>query len=265
MVENDIFLRIEKAFNRLKVAFSAADVATWAVKEQVGVQELGIVASLLENVADESNSNRAVALKKLGRIPQRPLMEFSNFDTSGLPGSTVKIVNNLKTLAFVDAHRNIIMTGTEGTGKTHLATAIANACADKGIKPYFMTFCEMKNRFAKAIEAKTARKMLTAFSRYSCLVIDDVGHDTLNERETELFFSLVDLFSKKSYGSLVITARLEANTWAKYFSNVDTLVSTLDRLCDKALSINFKGPSHRGKDKEYFQMDFSNPVITLGN
>ena len=106
-------------------------------------------------------------------------------------------VNALKALPFINAKRNVIMIGPTGTGKTHLAMAIGNQCCDNNMKAYFIKMGELKDRFHAAILAERQGRYLNGLSKYSCLIIDEIGYCRFDKAETLMFFQLIDRINLK--------------------------------------------------------------------
>ena len=115
---------------------------------------------------------------------------------------------------------------------------------------------ELKDKFHDAIIGEKTGKLLNGLSKYSCLIIDEVGYCKFNRQETLLFFQLIDRVSIKETGSIVLTSNKDLSQWPELFDEDDALECTIDRLWDKAICMTFSGQSHRGSDREQIELNF---------
>jgi len=163
-------------------------------------------------------------------------------------------LKTLKTLSFLHSGKNVVFLGPTGTGKTHLGLSIGYECCQKGYKAYFIKLDELKAKFAESIRASNTDRCLSHLAKFSCLIIDEVGHCTLTKDETRLFFQLVDRYYQKKTGSIVLTSNLNVNHWDEVFFNDKTLECALDRILDDSIVFSVLGQSYRGRDKVFTKM-----------
>lgn len=249
----------------LNISFSCTDIATWVLKDKVSDEAIATVASFVDAMVAKADEKAAETLLRLSRIPQKVPKLFSNFDMTLLAKDSRSSVDLLRTLSFIPACRNIIMVGPTGTGKTHLAQAIGNECCKRRIKTYFVKMQELKEKIAYSLKVGSSGSLISTYQKYQCLIIDEVGYCSFNDEETRVFFQIVDGLSSRDSGSIVLTSNKDVDLWSEFFSDMDALECTLDRLCDNALCISFSGDSYRGKGRTSISLDFNNPLIAIGN
>lgn len=259
------FDSISEHLCRLNISFTAADVAAWAVKNRLDEHALSTVGSFVAAMVEKADMKAMETLARLSRLPQKAPKLFSNFDMSRLPDDSRASVKSLMTLSFIPACRNIIMVGPTGTGKTHLAQAIGNECCRRRMKTYFVKMQELKERIASSLRIGSSGRLISGLQKYQCLIIDEIGYCSFNEDETRVFFQIVDRLSSRESGSMILTSNKDASQWAGFFSDLDALECTLDRLCDNAICISFSGSSYRGRGRTAMTLDFNNPLIEMGN
>lgn len=240
----------------LKLSFSADDMRSYMVDCPTQPEDLDSIHGFLSAMVKKKRSMAIATLKKLSRIPQKAPSTFDNFDMDRLCTEARRQVNALKALPFINAKRNVIMVGPTGTGKTHLAMAIGNQCCDNNMKAYFIKMGELKDRFHAAILAERQGRYLNGLSKYSCLIIDEIGYCHFDKAETLMFFQLIDRINLKESGSIVMTSNKDTSTWQELFEEDDALECTMDRLCDTAICLTFSGCSYRGKGRERINLDF---------
>ncbi|MFA7130154.1 MAG: ATP-binding protein [Sphaerochaeta sp.] len=256
MTSEEFLIRYEKTVKDLRLPFSPDDFLGWSLTSDVTPTELDILDRLLSAMVAKKNESSIITLKKLSRIPQKNPLLFDNFNMDLLNEKARRQVFSLKSLSFISSKRNVIMIGPTGTGKTHLAMAIGNECCSNKMKAYFIKMDELKDKFHDAIVGERTGKLLNGLSKYSCLIVDEVGYCKLNRQETLLFFQLVDRIGLKETGSIVLTSNKDLSQWPEVFDEDDALECAIDRLWDKAICMTFSGQSHRGSDREQIELNF---------
>ena len=94
--------------------------------------------------------------------------------------------------------------GPPGTGKTHLACALAVAACAAGKSVYFTTLDDMIRKLRAADTAGDLGRQLRGYLRSSILIIDEVGYLPLNRHDANLVFQIIARRYEK--GSVIITS-----------------------------------------------------------
>lgn len=256
MIAETFLEQFSKASTELKLPFNSDDMKGFMIEHSLQQEELACINGFLDAMMRKKRATAIATLKKLSRIPQKTPSTFDNFDMENLCTEAKRQINSLRALPFINAKRNVIMIGPTGTGKTHLAMAIGNQCCDSNIKAYFIKMDELKERFHASILAGRQGKYLDGLSKYSCLIIDEIGYCHFDKQETLMFFQLIDRINLKETGSIVLTSNKDTSSWNELFEEDDALECTMDRLCDTAICLTFSGRSHRGNGRERINLDF---------
>lgn len=172
-------------------------------------------------------------LKTLDRFVWKPGIE--------IPSSITR--EEIETASFVRDKDNLVLMGAVGTGKTHLATAIALNLCRQGRHVRFYTATGLAN----ILQEKHQRGMLTGFMsslrKVELLVLDEIGFITLHKEASELLFQVVsDCYEQKS---LIITSNLEFSQWNTVFGDSKLTAALIDRLIHHSHIVVFSGPGHR--------------------
>ena len=265
MPSEDRFTRIASILKELRIELTAEEVAAWSVRNTASEENLDFLTSFLSDVEKKKQAAAVESIRRLSRLPKHDEKTFDNFDTSQTTVDGIGILKSLKTLAFIEAGKNVILVGNTGNGKTHIAEAIGNRCCEERMTVYFVKGNELKDKIATALRLGTTAKLLKNLSHYVCLIIDEIGHDTFNAAETKVLFQIVDVFSSKPKSSIVVTTNKDPSEWDEIFESKDSLECLLDRLEDKALCLHFSGSSYRGRERQVVKMSKENVVLSLGN
>lgn len=261
----DTIAMIADRLGHLHMDFSVSEIGAWALKENADDETLSSILSFTETMACKADVKAQEMMTRLSRLPRKNPKLFSSFDTSRLPEASKKAVSTLETLSFISAVRNIIMVGPAGTGKTHLAEAIGNECCRRRMRTYVIKMQELKDRFHSSLVSGGSGRLLSGFLKYQCIIVDEVGYCTMDKDETRVFFQMVDRLSTRGCGSMILTSNRDVSQWSEFFTDLDALECALDRLCDNAICISFSGESYRGRGRTSVSLDFSNPIIRMGN
>lgn len=138
--------------------------------------------------------------------------------------------------------------GNPGTGKTHLAIAIAYSVAIRRNSVYFIKFNKLINILRTSYNEGTLEKKIKQFYKYKLLIIDEVGFNEISPLESKLFFQLIDMrYTKRS---IIFTSNISFDKWPQILGNDEMITKAiLDRILHYSFLFNITGPSYRIKDK----------------
>lgn len=149
----------------------------------------------------------------------------------------------MESAAFVKEKENLVLIGAVGTGKTHLATAIALNLCQQGRHVRFYTATGLANILQEKHQRGTLSGFMSSLRKVELLVLDEIGFITLHKEASELLFQIVsDCYEQKS---LIITSNLEFSQWNTVFGDSKLTTALIDRLIHHSHIVIFSGPGHR--------------------
>lgn len=252
----EIFQTLEMDCQRLRLHLTAEEIAGIATDQHFNGDSLYNLKYLLEYVIEKKRKVTVNTLLRLSRLPLRSPKTFDGFDFTAIHGDNADRLRNLETLSPLYAHKNIILVGPAGTGKTHLAQAFGYECCQRGLKTYFIKMTELRDRMMTARSTGKTSRLINGLVRPSCLVIDEVGHCQFDKENTQLFFDLVDRrYNKEGNFNMVFTSNKMPSEWESNFSENDSLLCALDRIFDQAIVFTLRGSSFRGQGREVINLE----------
>ena len=200
------------------------------------------VSDLLKLELQEREANRINRMvKAAGFRVMKTLDDFVWTPCVELPsGLTREFMVNLE---FLIPKENLIFLGAVGTGKTHLATAIALKTCQQGQRVRFFTAAELANTLLEKNTKGTLNNFLGTLKKAELIVIDEIGFVPLHKDSAELLFQVIsDCYERKS---LIITSNLEFSQWNTVFVDNRLTAALVDRLIHHSHIVVFSGESFR--------------------
>lgn len=146
-------------------------------------------------------------------------------------------------LDFIKAKENLIFMGAVGTGKTHLATAIALKACQEGHYVRFFTAASLANILLERNNKGTLNGFMAGLKKTELIVIDEFGFVPLHKDAAELMFQVIsDCYERKS---LIITSNLEFSGWNTVLGDNRLTAALIDRLVHHSHIVIFSGESYR--------------------
>jgi DNA replication protein DnaC len=174
---------------------------------------------------------------------------MASFDWNFQPKLDRRAVEALFSLAFIEQHEDLVITGKCGTGKSHILKAlVVKACAQEWMVRYVRCVDLIDNLYAGLADGSYERRM-KSWCRPLFLVIDDVGLGQLKRRDDEptaahMLFTLLDRRHTNAL-STAITSNIKLSAWGKYLGDATLAGAVLDRMAATSLRIDIDGPSYR--------------------
>lgn len=233
---------IDAYFKQLKMPQAAKVYRSMAREAQDN--NLTYEQFLLGILEQEITQREQNALQRRIRLATFPIVKtLDTFEFMAVPSLNKPKVLALAEGDFIKEHENLIMVGNAGTGKTHLATAIAYSACRKGYRVKFYTAAGLVNELLTAQHEYRLSRLEKQWLAPDLVILDELGFVPFSKAGAELLFQYCS--ARYERGSLIITTNLEFAKWTEVFGDEQLTAALLDRLTHRSHILNMNGESYR--------------------
>ena len=198
-----------------------------------------------ELVEQESNLRRDRCIQRRIKVARFPVIKtMDQFDWIWPKKINQAQVKNLFRLKCIEEKSNVVLIGSVGVGKTHIATALGYEACLKNNTVLFTSAIDAVNNLVAAQHAGQLKQELKRYLKPSLLIMDELGYLPIDKNGADLLFQIIS--ERYERGSIIITTNRVFKEWPEIFNNDSTLTSALlDRLLHHTEAVLIEGDSYR--------------------
>jgi len=214
-------------------------LAEEAVKQKLG--HVAYLEALLSSELEERERHAVARRITEAKFPKvKTLEEFRFEEAPVIPAAAIR---QLAEGGYLGRSEPIIFVGDAGTGKTHLATALAVAACRQRKRVRFTTAAELVNELIEAKNQSELSRVRNRWLRYELIVIDEMAYVAVPESAAEVLFQVIS--GRAEQAAVIVTTNLSFSEWNTVFPNARLCKAMLDRLTDRAHIIDTGKESYR--------------------
>jgi DNA replication protein DnaC len=226
-------LRLTGMAKALQQQLSDPDIMALSFEDRLGL--------IVDAEETERESRKFRGRLKAARMKESACAE--NVDLRHPRGLDRALLKQLGTAQWISEHRNVLIVGPTGVGKTYLACSLIHSACRRGFRALYSRSPRLFQDLSIARADGSYRRLLKRLSRFDLLVLDDFGLVLLPDDTSRDLLELVD--DRAGAASTIITSQLPVDHWHETISNPTIADAILDRVVHNSYRLILKGESLR--------------------
>lgn len=203
---------------------------------------------LLMVLSDEiARRDGSAATRRAERAGLEADMVVERWDKTAKVHYDRRVFGELCTLRFVEAHRNVVILGPVGVGKTFLASALGHLACRNGFNVRFVRADALLRSLKQSRMDNSREALLTELCAIDLLIVDDFALEPMTRDESRDVYQL--FVERNARASTVVTSNRDTSEWLAVFDDTLLAQSAVDRFRNNAYDLVIDGESYRARLK----------------
>ncbi len=212
--------------------------------EQLTADEM--TALLIDTEWDERHNRSIERTTKNARFRYKASVEQLDYDSKrGLDKNHIQRLADGK---YITEKENILITGSTGTGKSFLASALGQQACQQGFKVLYANTSRLFIQLKMAKADSSAIRELAKIEKQDLLILDDFGIQPIDQPSRSTLLEIIE--DRHGKRSTIFTSQLPINQWYEVIGEKTVADAILDRVLHNAQRIELKGESLRRKENK---------------
>ena len=226
-----------------KILDTLADRLVLAEKEKMPIEDF--LQMIFSDEIERRNSS--ASQRRADEAGLDPDMVLERWDKSAKVTYDRRVFQELASLRFVEAHRNVVVLGPVGVGKTFLASALGQLACRAGFQVRFCRADALLRTLRQSRLDNSREALMAALCSVDLLVIDDFALEPMSREESRDVYQL--FVERNARASTVITSNRDTADWLAVFDDTLLAQSAVDRFKNNAYDLVIDGDSYRPRLK----------------
>jgi DNA replication protein DnaC len=237
---------LTKALKRLclgRILDTLPERLTLAEQQQLPVEDV-LLLLLTDEIQRRDSSATTRRAAKAGLDSD---MVIERWDTTAKVQFDRRLLQELATLRFLEAHRNVVVLGPVGVGKTFLASALGHLACRGGFHVRFERADALLRKLRQSRMDNSREALMTELCAVDLLIIDDFALEPMTRDESRDVYQL--FVERNARASTIVTSNRDTSEWLAVFDDTLLAQSAVDRFKNNAFDLVVDGESYRSRLK----------------
>ena len=234
-----------------------AERITLAEKQDIPIEDF-----LLGIFTDEVQRRQsASATRRADTAGLDPDMVFERWDKTAKVSLDRRVLQELSSLRFVEQHRNVVILGPVGVGKTFVASALGHVACRSGFNVRFHRADDLLRLLRQSRLDNSREVLMVELSTVDLLIVDDFALESMSRDESRDIYQL--FVERTARAATIITSNRDTADWLALFDDPLLGQSAVDRFKNNAYDLVIDGESYRAKLKPDVAKDGPPPAAPV--